>query len=131
MEDKFLHHLQEGAQSYPYHSKKRKKVVQKLQPIEYFNLIPPAKEEESSNNESKDNCRQILFIKIRKKIPKKTEKNQDNPLIKDLIINKQEPIEKQIIKILGNSQKKKNFRGKKLAKGKHSSQPTQVLRILV
>ena len=94
MVDKFLHQLQEGAQSYPDDSKKRKQVIQKLQPIEYFDLIPPAEEEETSNNESEDDCRQIFFIKRKNKIPKKTEKNRDNHLIKDLIINKEEPIAK-------------------------------------
>ena len=68
--------------------------MQKLQPIEYFDLISPSKEEQSSNNESEDDCRQIFLIKRKKKIPKKTEKNRDNPFIKDLIINKEEPIAK-------------------------------------
>ena len=92
MADKFLHHLQEGTHSYLDNSKKRKEIAQKLHPIEYFDLIPPVKEKDSRRNESEDDCRQIFLIKRKKKIPKKTEKNQDNPLIKYLIINKEEPI---------------------------------------
>ena len=92
MVDKFLHQFQEGAQSYFDDSKKRKQVIQKLQPIVYLDLIPPHKEKESNNNESEDECRQIFFIKRKKMVPKKIEKNQDNPFIKDLIINKEEPI---------------------------------------
>ena len=94
MEDKFLHHLQEGAHPYLDDLKKKNQLMQKLQPIEYFDLIPPAKEEQSSSNESEDDCRNIFLIKRKKKIPKKTEKNRDNPFIKDLIINKEEPIAK-------------------------------------
>ena len=93
MEDKFFQHLQEGAQWYPDDSKKRKKVVLKLHPIEYFDLIPPANEEQSRSNESEeDDCKEIFFIRKRKKIPKKTEKNRLNPFMKDLIINKEDPI---------------------------------------
>ena len=93
MADKFFQHLQEGEQSYVDDSKKTKQVVQKLQPIEYFDLIPLAKEEHSSNNElEEDDCKQIFFIRKRKKIPKKIEKNQLNPFMKELIINKEEPI---------------------------------------
>ena len=68
--------------------------MQKLQQIEYFDLIPLAKEEQSSNNESEDDYKQIFFIKKRKKIPRKTKKNRLNHFIKDLIINKEEPIAK-------------------------------------
>ena len=63
--------------------------MQKLQPIEYSDLIPPAKEEQSSSNElEEDDRKQVFFIRKRKKIPKKTEKNRLNPFMKDLIINK-------------------------------------------
>ena len=44
MEDKFLYHYQKGAQSCFDDSKKMKRVIQQLQPIEYFDLIPPNKD---------------------------------------------------------------------------------------
>ena len=95
MEDKFLYQYQEGAQSCFDESKKRKKVIEQFQPIEYFDLIPLDKEKESSSNDSEDDCKQIFFIKRKKKIPKKTKKDQDDIFIKDLIINKEEPIVKE------------------------------------
>ena len=92
MEDKFFQYLQKGAHSYLDDSKKRKQVVQNLQPIEYFDLIPLAKEEQSRIKELGDDCKQIFFIRKRKKIPKKTEKKRLNPFMMDLIINKEEAI---------------------------------------
>ena len=92
MTDKFLYQSQEGSQSCFDYSKKTKKVMQNLQPIEYFDLIPQDKEKESSSNESEDDYKQTFFINRKKKIPKKTEKDKDNICIKDLNINKEEPI---------------------------------------
>jgi hypothetical protein len=73
-------------------TKKRKQVILQLQPIEYFDLVPPDKEPESSSNDSEDDYKQIFFIKGKKKIPKKAEKDQDHNVVKDLIINEEEPI---------------------------------------
>ena len=92
MADKAPYQHHERAQSCFEDAKKRKQVTRQLQPIEYFDLVPPDKETESSNSDSKDDYKQIFFIKGKKKIPKEAEKNQDHNVIKDLIINEKEPI---------------------------------------
>ena len=51
MADKFLHQLKKGAHSCFDDSKKRKQVIQQLQQIEYFDIIHPDKEQESSGND--------------------------------------------------------------------------------
>ena len=63
MADNIFQHVHEGAESYSDDSKKRKQVIQELQPIEYFDLVPPIKEAQSSSNESEeDDCKQIFII---------------------------------------------------------------------
>ena len=95
MAGKFLYQHQEGAQSCFNDSMKRKQVIPQFKPIEYFDLIMFDKEQESSSSDSEDDYKQIFFIKGKKRIPKKAEKDQDHSVIKDLIINKEEPILKE------------------------------------
>ena len=85
----YQHYMQ--AQSSSKNTKKRKQVTQQLQPIEYFDLIPPYKESELSISDLEDDYKQIFLVKTKKKVPKEIGKDQDHGIMKDLIINKQVP----------------------------------------
>ena len=92
MPDKAPYQHHEQAQSSFKDTKKRKQVTRQLQPIEYFDLIPPDKEPKSSGSDLEDDYKQISFVKGKKKVPKEAKKYQDHSVIKVLIINEKEPI---------------------------------------
>ena len=80
-----------------YHDKKRRPKLQKFQPIEYVDLIPPKEEKDSTDNEDEfENQRLKFFVKTSRvksnKLFKDNDQIQDDPIIKDLIINKEEYI---------------------------------------
>ena len=66
MADKAPYQHQERAQSCFKYAKKRKQVIQQLQPIEYFDLVPLDKEPESSSSDSEDDYKQNLFYQRQK-----------------------------------------------------------------
>ena len=79
------------------HIGKRRPKIQELQPIEYLDLIPPKEEKDSTDSEDEsENQRKKSFVKkLRVKSSKFSKDNdqiQTNPIIKDLIINKEENI---------------------------------------
>ena len=92
MADKVPYQHHKLAESSFKNAKKRKQVTRQHHPIEYFDLIPPDKEPESSSSDSEDDYKQIFFSKGKKKVPKEGEKVQDHSVKKDLIINKKQPI---------------------------------------
>ena len=118
MEDKSPYQHQDRAQACFKDTNKRKQVTRQLHPIEYFDLVPPDKELESSSSDSKDDYKQIFFIKGKKKIPKEAEKDRDHSVIKDLIINEKEPILKTDNQNTWEFKKAKDFLSRRISERK-------------
>ena len=77
------------------HIKKKRQKIQELQPVEYVDLIQPKEEKDSSDNEeATKNKKHKFFVKKlhvkSRRFPRHNNQIQINPIIKDLIINKEE-----------------------------------------
>ena len=84
--------------------------MQELQLVEYFDLIQPKEEKDSSDNEeATKNQKHKFFVKIlrvkSRKFPKDNNQIQITPIIKDLIINKEE----DAVEFKDDSQENKGF----------------------
>ena len=78
-----------------FHIRKIIPKIQELQPIEYLDLIPPKEEKYLTNSEDEsENQRHTFFVKKSRVKSRKLSKDKDqirtNPIINDLIINKEE-----------------------------------------
>ena len=99
MAKKILECFQKKAKS-ECHIKKRTPKIQELQPIEYLDLIPPKEEKDSTDSEDESkNQRKKLFVKKLQVKSSKFSKDNDQiqtiPIINDLVMNKEENIDKQ------------------------------------
>ena len=94
MENKIVMQLKKETKSESNGKNKRER-VQQLHPVEFTDLIQPKDEEDSSDGEeATKNQRQKFYVKKLFVKPKKMSRENDevrmNPIIKDLIINKEE-----------------------------------------
>jgi hypothetical protein len=94
MESKCVMQLKKEAKSKSSGKNKRERIGE-LQLIEFTYLIQPKDEEDSSDNEeATENQRQRFYVKKRFVKPRKFSRENDkvgmNPIIKDMVINKEE-----------------------------------------
>lgn len=80
-----------------YKDRKRKPKMKKFQPIEYVDLIPLKKEKDLTDREDESENQRLEFYVKRSRVKSNrfledNDQIQENTIIKDLIINKEEDI---------------------------------------